>query len=191
MGAQMIIPQERAEEGFSLLRDIVEMVKNPKGIDEAYERRRKAAMLSDDEVAKAAAARALITQADVVRAEMKKREDDLAANISSHNSAVETFTVNSGLARDALEKRAEELAVIAAAQSETGTSLKAEREKINVRALQIESDHVAWEKRYNERVNLIYQKEEAQKEEDGRLADLAKKLREKAAKLANLAQSDE
>ena len=39
MSAQVrIIPQEQMDEGFSLLRDIVDMVKNPKQIEEAHKR---------------------------------------------------------------------------------------------------------------------------------------------------------
>lgn len=191
MGAQIIIPQEKADEGFSLLRDIVEMVKNPKAIDDAYERRRKAAMLSDDEVAKSEAARALIAEADALRDDIKLREDNLAAEIAAHSQAVSDFTANSAEARDSLEKRGDELALIASAQAETAAVQKFEQEKISVRAAEIESARLEWEKRYDERVALIAEEEQAQKEERSKLNDERKKIREKAEKLANLAQSDE
>ena len=190
MGA-MIIPQARADEGFALLKDIVEIVKNPKAIDEAYEARRKAAELSEDEIAQAEEARSLIAQADSVRASLKEREDAIAVAHEQLMEKMSEFDSKAEKENVRLSQWDADLKSVESQQAAMAQSLKDAKDAPDKRVSEIEVGQKGWEERYNQRLEIIANKEQAQKEEDSRLADVAKKLRDKAAKLANIAQSDE
>lgn len=191
MSVQMrIIPPSDADQGFGLLKDIVDMVKNPKAIDEAYERRRKAAALSEKEIEQSELARSFIASADALKKELQEREGHIAAAEKEHekNMAAHVQRVESESTR--LAEWENRLNSIAANQEQVDKNYSDIRKVLDARTAEIEKSHADWQKRYDERVAAIVQKEQSQKEEDTRLAEVGKRLRDKAAKLADLAQSD-
>lgn len=187
---RMIIPQAEADQGFSLLKDIVDMVKNPKAIDEAYERRRKAAELTNDEVAKSEEARALITQGDALREELRKREDaivtgreQLDKDIANHAAAVQADNERLKRFADALNEQQ-------ALQADVDKKHSQEADALAARAKQIEADHADWMKRHDDRLKSISDTETAQKAEQQSLNELRLKLLAKAKRLAAEAEMD-
>ncbi len=191
MGAQIrIMPSAEADQGFSLLKDIVDMVKNPKAIDEAYEARRKAAELTDDEVAKSEEARALIAQADSLRDELKKREDALESAKTEHNNAVFIHIQNVQSDNLRLSERQSQLDTIAEQQAENDKKQAEDRKNMEIEIQSAKDDLAGKEKildsqrEENENLKLTNQ------EEANRLAEWAKKLKAKAARVAAEAESD-
>lgn len=190
MSAKMIIPQAEADQGFGLLKDIVEMVKNPKAIDEAYERRKQAAQLTDDEVAKAESARALIAQSDALRTEIQghydaigKAQQDLTTNVDTYSQHVESENTRLSEWEARLQVIADTQAAVAATQKDSSAAL-------DKRSKDIEDAHAKWGVDCKTREDAISATSLLQKSEDDRLATWAKKLKDKAARLAAEAQSD-
>lgn len=190
MSAIRIMPTGEADQGFGLLKDIVEMVKNPKAIDEAYEARSKAAKLSDDEIAKANEARDLIAQADSIRAELKEREDVLNLALSEHENKVSIDIERVKGENSQLDARENRLNQIAAQQELDFQKNKEANDLLDKRTVKIESDSSQLLEQYDEKIAILAETEEAQEEEDARLKNWAEKLRAKAARLAAEAQSD-
>ncbi len=190
MGAQMIIPQAQADEGFSLLKDIVAMIKNPDAIDEAYQRRLDAAKLTDDEVAKADAARDLIAQGDELKAALDQKADALAADRSVHENNVNQFENYKQTETARLTEWASQLETAAVAHTETEKKNQIDAKSNDERAAQIEADANARQQELDAQALAQSGVAEAQKAEDARLAAWRDQLKDKAAKLAALAQSD-
>ncbi len=186
----IVIPQAKADEGFGLLKDIVDMVKNPKAIDEAYERRRKAAQLSDDEVQKSEAARALIAQADQLRNEFEQKSQEVEkASIALNAKTLAHLDQVKGTT-DKMQAWEDQLNSAALQQADAAKALENDRRANAKRATEIEDAHVQWQKQFDDRLSLITKTENAQKLENTRLAEWADKLKAKAARLAAEAQLD-
>lgn len=185
MGAQIrIMPTEEVDQGFGLLKDIVEMVKNPKAIDEAYERRRKAAELTDDEVKKADEARALIEQAEALRNELKKENDALEARKSAHETNVLIHRQHVDAETKRLTEWEERLDIIKKQQDETSQSHIKERADIDADARKVKEDKDKKEAEFLLRERAVKDGKAANIKEAERLAELAAKLKAKAARLA-------
>lgn len=192
MTVQMrVMPAVEADQGFGLLKDIVEMVKNPKAIDEAYERRRKAAQLSDDEVKKAEEARALMAQADALKDELQQHADALAAARAGHLNAVSIHTQQVESENARLAEWEVRLNEAASTQAEQNQRLAEERKKLDDRAAQIEASHAARMDEYNEKLSAMSEVTMLQNERNTRLIAWETKLKAKAARLAAEAQSEE
>jgi len=189
MSAKMIIPQAEADQGFGLLKDIVEMVKNPKAIDEAYERRRKAAQMSDDEINKAAEARALIAKADSLKDELKQKEDAIAASKIQHESNVLSHNQSVQKDNDRLNEWEKRLIAQASKQDEVDRVQAEAKKALVARAKEIEDNHAAWEITSKQREDAIAGKEAAQKDIDAVHKKENERLKAKAARLAAEAAS--
>lgn len=80
MGAsQRVIPQAELDAGFNLFKDIIAIVKDPKGLEEAHKAAREQAALTEEEQNKVIEARAFYSDADEKAAEYRKREDAIFA----------------------------------------------------------------------------------------------------------------
>lgn len=192
MGAQIrIMQQNEADQGFSLLKDIVEMVKNPAAIDEAYERRQKAAQLTDEEVAKSTEARAIISQADEFKAGLKQKEDQLAADRDSLNNDIASVKNNAIAETLRLTNWAAQLNDIATQQAKDHDIIVQQTSDLVTQKQKLDEHENLWEIDYKNRIDAVTQIEQDQKDEDQRLADWAARLKAKAASLATLAQQDE
>jgi len=190
MGAQMIIPQAQADDGFSLLKDIVAMVKNPDAIDEAYQRRLDAAKLTDDEVAKANEARALIAQAAQLKADLNQQQAIIEADKISLSSDISAFETRKQSEADRLKKWEDELSTAAVAHTESERKNQETAKALEDQKTWLESDYAAKVQSLNDKEMALNGVAEAQKAEDARLATFRDQLKDKAGKLAALAQSD-
>lgn len=191
MSAQMrVMPTNEADQGFGLLKDIVDMVKNPDAIDEAYKRRQDAAKLSDEEVAKAEAARALIARADSLAASLSTREDALVADRTEHITTVKEFSEKVQAETTCLNEREAALNAIAESQATAVNALKNDRDSLNADIAKFDNDAQSKNDALNARENAIKDKEQSQKEEDDRLSVWADRLKAKAGRLMAEAQSD-
>jgi len=190
MGAQMIIPQAQADDGFSLLKDIVAMVKNPDAIDEAYQRRLDAAKLTDDEVAKANEARALIAQAAQLKADLNQQQAIIEADKISLSSDISAFETRKQSEADRLKKWEDELSTAAVAHTESERKNQETAKALEDQKTWLESDYAAKVQSLNDKEMALNGVAEAQKAEDARLATWRDQLKDKAGKLAALAQSD-
>ncbi len=191
MSAKMMITQAQADDGFSLLKDIVAMVKNPDAIDDAYKRRLEAAKLTDDEVAKAASARALIEKADSLKDALQKRESSLQAAEIAHGSAVEEHRRRVQADTDKLKKLEEQLQIKEDSHTANVSKLIAERDKLNSDAQLAKELSAAKEQELADRERSIESMKVAQKAESDRLEEIRKKQKEKAERLAREAAKDE
>lgn len=190
MSAQIrIMPAAEADQGFSLLKDIVEMVKNPKAIDEAYARRKKAAELTDEEVTKSAEARALIVKADDLLASLKQREDALLASKAEHDEMVSNQAKLAQAEKARLMEWESRLSEVASQQEQKERELADKNKAVDQRAIEIEAQHSIWQKSYEDRLAAISETEALHKAESERLAELEKKYKAKAARLAAEAAS--
>lgn len=187
----MFMSQPEADQGFGLLKDIVEMVKNPKAIDEAYEARRKAAELTDDEVKKSGEARALIKQADDLRDEIAHKESLLEASRIEHSSKVAMHTTHANAEIARLKEWEDRLISKESQLAQTQTTMEAAALGLKQRETDIQSGHVEWEARYNQRIASVAETETAQKAEQDRLTELRLKLRAKAQRLSAEAEKDD
>ncbi len=190
-GSMRIIQQDEADKGFGLLKDIVEMVKNPKAIEAAYEARRKGAQLTDDEVAKATEARAIIAQADALREELKQGHAGLEAAKIEHTGTVKMFGDQVIKESARLNEWEGKLTDKQEKQDATDSRHNQERENLDARAREIEAKHTEWLADYDKRMETIFQTEASQKTENDRMAALAAKLKAKAARVAAEAQRDD
>lgn len=191
MSAKMMMNQTQADDGFGLLKDIVAMVKNPKAIDEAYEQRRKAVALNEEEIKKAEDARSLIAKADSLRAELRLEKDAITNAREEHEKG--------------MKLHAEHVAAENKRLSDWETSLNNEKnthaENVkkhteSVAALvaeekRIKDSHAEWEVKAKEKEDAQKAVDVAQKAEAERLAEVAKKQKEKAARLAKEAAKDD
>lgn len=192
MGAQMrIIPASEADQGFGLLREIVEMVKNPSAIDDAYERRRKAEALSESEIRKALEARAFINQEVALKAELKTREDNLATARAKHESDVGAHLERVASKEAHFAELEKQYSSVAAQQGGAQKDLEKKTSAVEARAKQIEDDLVAKEADYNARLKAIEDTEKEQQAENDRLIAERLKMRAKAERLASIAQIDD
>jgi hypothetical protein len=181
MSAQIrIMPTEEADKGFALLRDIVEMTKNPKAIEQAYEARRKAAALTDDEIAKAEAARVLISKADDLQADIDKKQSVIDMQKEEHIKNIAAFEEKMKI----LDTRAEELASISAQHEQISKNNEQEKIRIQESAQQIESDRAKRESDVSARENALKEKEATAQKENERLISWESKIKTKAKKLA-------
>lgn len=184
MSAQIrIMPTEEADKGFALLRDIVEMTKNPKAIEQAYEARRKAAALTDDEIAKADAARALISQADAMQTEIKKQQDAVDTKKAEHLKNIAAFEEKLKV----LDTKAADLAIVSATHEETAKNNEREAIRLQEVSQKIESDRADQNAKIVARENAVKEKELSSEKEVIRLTDWENKIKEKAKKLASVA----
>ena len=192
MGAQMVIvPQDSVDQGFGLLKDIVEMVKNPKAIEEAYQAQRKAAELTVGEIKEAEEARTLIAQAKDLRAELESARDLLDADRERHVQEMANAVAANKKTEDSLGRLSSELEAISVSQVEMASMLKADRKKMED---QIRDSEIALSNRSAEldaREMAIKDGEDANTQEAERLAKLAEKLKAKASRLAKEAEIDE
>lgn len=189
--AQRVLTTEEADNGFSLLRDIVGMVKNPKAIDEAYERRRKAAELTDDEVAAANDARAFIARADALRTELKQREDSLDAAKAEYEKTATARAASFQEECATLDVRKLELDATAQQQAQTEAAQQSARDKLNE---DLKAGNAALDARsadLDAREKIIKSGEDANAQKAQRLAELQSKLQAKAARLAAEASKDD
>lgn len=184
-----IIPQDEADQGFGLLKDIIEMVKNPKAIDEAYKRRSEAAKLTDDEVAESTEARALILRAGALRDELKKREDELEAAKAEFSNLVTVSDKKASTRESALNDRGAALDLISGQQENAEKSLAESRAKLESEIAQAkaaldkrESDLAAREKQLTDATAT-------NAANSARISDWEAKLKAKAARLAAEAAS--
>lgn len=171
---------EEFEQGTSLLKDIIDMVKNPKAIDDAYERRRKAEALTLEEANKAIEARILIGRADSLRKELGEREAALELKKAEHNKATDELQKE----KDAVALREKEVLATTARQEETDKKHIEIKAQLEADALQLKSIHEARSVSLDARENAIKEKDALSEQEKSRLADWEKKLKEKANKLA-------
>jgi len=191
MAAQTrIIPQEEADKGFGLLKDIVEMVKNPKAIDEAYERRLKAVQLSQDEILKYEEARVLISKADELREELGKKTIELENEKKVHEKNVAFLQSELKKKEDFLNDWNSQLNATALAHEEVekNNSLKKKELDEGYRSLSIDSKNLLEE--YNKKNFSLSQTKESLQEEADRLSSWETRLKAKATRLAAVAASE-
>lgn len=187
--AQRIVTDSEADIGFGFLKDIIEMVKNPKGIDEAYARRQKAAQLTDEEVIKSQEARTLIASADELRKVLKQREDDLEVAKSDQKNAFDDEFKKIKSATESLENREKELAKLASEQEGYAVKLKERSDALDLASEMLESKKAELDRAFNDKKSQQDATEIRQKEEDARLTEWAAKLKAKAQRLAAEAAS--
>lgn len=191
MSAQIrIMTTAESDQGFGLLKDIVDMVKNPKAIDAAYEARKKAAALSDEEVTRAEEARKFMEQADSIKSDLKKQYDDLASQKSDHDNTVSAFssfmaTEKSRLTQWEIKLNSESQNLDQISKDHVATSAS-----LDAKVSKIDSDHSQWEKEYNEKVIQVKETEKSQEEYQKKLIDWENRLKSKAERLTKEASSD-
>lgn len=184
MSAQVrIMPTEEADKGFALLRDIVEMTKNPKAIEQAYETRRKAAALTEEEVAKADSARAIISQAAALETEIAKQQDAIDLQKQEHIKNVASFEEKLKI----LDVRADQLAAISAGHEEAAKINDRERIRLQEIAQQLDADRGVANAQITAKQNTLSEREANANKEDVRLSEWEAKIKEKAQKLAAVA----
>lgn len=186
-----IMPAGDADQGFGLLKDIVDMVKNPDAIDEAYERRREAAKLTDVEVQKAEDARALIASADALAAALKTREDVIIADREEHIAAVKEFAEHVQAETTRLNEREVNLNQGNGELNAAKLALDSDRKEFESRSAKLDIDAAARSENLTSREAAIKNTESVQEEESIRLAAWRDKLTAKAAKLVAVAESDD
>ena len=185
MSASMrIIPQDEADKGFGLLKDIVEMVKNPKAIEEAYEARRKGAQLSDDEVAKAAAARALIAQANNLQEALKQKEAALEAAQLAHSGNVSSHAQKVSVEQKRLADLEEKLNGVTKQQQDKDVAHASERKELDKRAQAVIDNELSLTSKYDALATAETASKVVQQKESARLAAWEKKLKAQAAGIA-------
>ena len=179
-----IIPQDEADAGFSLLKNILEIVKNPQAVEEAYEIRRKAVALTDEEIAKGIAGRALIAQADSLRDELQKKEDALSAEKLKHEDNVAASKAD-------FDKKSKDLQDWADKLSERENGHREIEDRHKEAKAKLETDASAMRAAYAEQMGEIAAKKSAAEQavaaaaqQKQKLAEWESKLKEKAAKLA-------
>lgn len=185
MSAQIrILPQSEADQGFGLLKDIVEMVKNPKAIDEAYERRRKAAQMTDAEVVKADEARALIAKGDVLKNELEEQKKSLDIAKSEHESTISLHLQHAQSASARLAEWESRLNSISEHNTKNENDLIEEKRKFSEETKKHQEEiEVA-------KANILSQKEDIKNEilinksEKGKLIAWEERLKAKAGRLA-------
>lgn len=190
MGAKMIISQPEADQGFGLLKDIIDMVKNPKAIDEAYERRRKAAQLSDDEVEKSEEARALIAKADSLRADLQTKQNAIEDARAEHGRKILQHVEDMKAKSAAMTEWETRLNTITAQQVETSRKQIDKENSFDARVSEIENAQKERELDLQRREEVVAQTDKAQKLESDRLIAEDKRLKQKAARIAAEASKD-
>lgn len=191
MSAIRIMPQDEADAGFGLLKDVIEMVKNPKAIDEAYAQRRKAVQLNEDEIKKAEDARALIAKADALNKKFADMETALAEKIKKHKEEVEFFDARSAADTKRLTDWEAALGAKEDKQKEIEDGHNAMRKRLDEREQEIEAAHAQWLADQADTAKENADNKKTNEDEKVRLAALAEKLKAKAEKLAALATADE
>lgn len=73
--SQRVIPQEELNAGFGLIKDIIAIIKDPEGFEEAHKAAREQTALTEEEKNKVIEARAFYSDADEKAAEYRVRED--------------------------------------------------------------------------------------------------------------------
>lgn len=186
---QRIMNSDEANQGFGLLKDIVDMVKNPKAIDDAYERRRKAAELTDDEVAKSEEARALIAQADELKKSLQESAESILAEKSMHETNISNFNSKVQSENSRLKEWEDKLNTIAIEQEENAQKHLQAREDLLAESKKNKDSQNEREEKINFRENQVKEVEFANTKEAERISTWEQKLREKAARLAAEAAS--
>lgn len=181
---QRIITNEEADQGFGLLKEIVDMVKNPKSIEDAYSRRRKAAELTDTELEKSNKARDFIAKYDALLDELKQREDALELAKNEHNNAVIALKEKTDGLNTTLATRSSELDVISAHQNNVSDALALDRKRLTEEMEKLRISIEARAISLNIREKAIVDGEAANAKELTRLSGLEEKLKAKASRLA-------
>lgn len=180
MAAQTRVHQQT--EDLGTLRELVDLIKDPKKIIAAHEEARKQTALTDEVALKAAEAKDFIAKFNELQKNIKVREDKLAAD----QAAYEKDKADS----DTLfKKEAERLAGISAGQLETKKSQDEQARQIIADRKLIEADKNTNEFDYAAKLTVLEKKAAdddklriANEAEAQRLAEIKAKWQAKAAK---------
>jgi hypothetical protein len=192
MSAKMIIiPQEEADKGFGLLKDIVEMVKNPDAIDKAYQRRLEAVKLTEDEIKKSEEARIVIANAAAIKDQQQQEWARIEATKIEHDGAVKMFGeyVLRGNAR--FKEWEDRLNEKQKAQDAKDSQHAKERINLDNRAKDIEDNHAEWERTHKADNEALVAAKEATRLEAEKVVVEKAKVKAKAARIAAEAQKDD
>lgn len=129
MAAQTRVIQQAQDLGA--LRDLVDLVKNPKAIIDAHEEARKQMALTEAEQVKLDAAHELIKQANSIKKEFENRENVLQARKKEQEQAESDFSLVAENTRTALKAKEDAQRVKDSGHAETDKRHKAEREKLD------------------------------------------------------------
>lgn len=181
MTAQRIFQQQ--VDGLQSIKQLMELFKNPKSISDAAELARKEAALTEDELAKATEARALIAKADVLYKDLKEKGDELTNLQSNHATELNQFK----------EEKASWEAQVSATNlqidNRTAQLDDAQKSLINNQK-QLEQDRKVFEKETSDKSDNLLKREDAVQQREN--ADIIRKnalkeyeevLKQKATKL--------
>lgn len=137
MAAQTRLFQQADDLGT--LRELLDLAKNPKAIVDAHEEARKQVALTKMESQKAQEAREAIAKHETLSADLKQRENKLAAEKTEHELCVRQFVTECDAHAQRFAEYSAAQDAIAKRQDAKSIELEAERQQLNAQLQAIEA----------------------------------------------------
>lgn len=187
MSAQMTLSQKM--DGLEVLKQLLSIKRED--VIATQEEARRQIQLTQEEQGKVAEARAYIAKYNDLAAALEQRATAVGESKKTLDKEIEDFTGKVVLENTRLIEWEKQLKSVTEQQAATDKTHKDTAGALDRRSQEIDSNHANWQAAYDKRVEAVTAKEVAQKQENERLAEIAKKLKAKAARLAAEAQADE